>query len=244
VSAALDGTPVTKRETVERFILKEIADGRYKPGDLVATGAELARRLGVSLTTAGNALRHLKDLGVLHGGLGSAGTRVAVSGQNPPPTVTERAVRVAAVIRRQIEDGTYPSGTLLPSNRALARAYRVPGHVVVEVIKILVDEELVETRASIGKLVRDPGGNAGPPRLLSKSDQLVTSIRDDILNGALIPGEPLPSNAKLAHRYGLGQTTVAKSVPKLLAEGLIVKAPSMSGRFLIRQTRRNGPAES
>ncbi|EFL26424.1 putative transcriptional regulator, GntR family [Streptomyces himastatinicus ATCC 53653] len=236
--------PVHKRETVEQFILKEIADGRYEPGDLVATGAELARRLGVSLSTAGNALRRLKEHGVLHGALGSAGTRVAVPGQNPPRTTAERATHLAAVIRRQIEDGTYPSGTLLPSNRVLARAHRVPGHVVVQVIKILVDEELVETRASIGKLVRDPRERPGSRRLLSKSDQLVKSIRDDILNGALIPGEPLPSSIKLAHRYGMGQTTVVKSVPKLLAEGLIVKVPSMSGRFLIRQTRRKGPGES
>ncbi|MFE5162661.1 GntR family transcriptional regulator [Streptomyces sp. NPDC056697] len=224
LSPARDCPAVNKTDRVEQFILAQIAEGRYKPGDLVPTGAELARRLGVSLSTAGDALRRLKDNGVLHGGPGKSGTRVAVAGQKPPRTTAERASQVATAIRRQIQDGKYLPGTLLPSNRKLAKEHQVPEHVIVHVIKILAADGVVETLGSVGKLVRDPKGTAGDRQLLSKSEQFIAALRDDILNCTWFPGDLLPSSVKLAQRYGLGQTTVVKSLPKLRAEGLLESA--------------------
>ncbi len=215
------GSPVNKVERVEQFVLAEIAAGRYKPGGLVATGAQLAHRLGVSLTTAGDALRHLKDQGVLHGGRGRSATRVAVAGQKPPRTTAERAEEVATTIRRRIQDRIYPPGTLLPSNRTLAMEHRVPQHVIIQAIKVLADDGTIETLGSVGKLVRDPHGNADGRQLLSRSEQFIADFCDDVLSGAMSPGTLLPSTVRLGQRYRLGQTTVAKAVPKLLSEGLI-----------------------
>ncbi|NIY65515.1 GntR family transcriptional regulator [Streptomyces malaysiensis] len=224
LSPAPDCPTANKTDRVEQFILTQINEGRYKPGDLVPTGAELARRLDVSLSTAGDALRRLKDHGVLHGGPGKAGTRVAGAGQKPPRTTAERASQVAAAIRKQIQDGKYPPGTLLPSNHKLAQEHQVPEHVIVHVIKVLAADGVVETLGSVGKLVRDPKGTTGDRQLLSKSEQFIAALRDDILNRTWSPGDLLPSSVKLAQRYGLGQTTVVKSLPKLRAEGLLENA--------------------
>ncbi|WP_413115920.1 GntR family transcriptional regulator [Streptomyces sp. CY1] len=224
LSPAHDCPVANKTDRVEQFILTQINEGRYNPGDLVPTGAELARSLDVSLSTAGDALRRLKDHGVLHGGPGKAGTRVAGAGQKPPRTTAERASQVATTIRHQIQDGTYPPGTLLPSNRKLAQEHQVPEHVIVHVIKTLAADGVVETLGSVGKLVRDPKGTTGDRQLLSKSEQFIAALRDDILNRTWPPGDLLPSSVKLAQRYGLGQTTVVKSLPKLRAEGLLENA--------------------
>lgn len=218
-------------DRVEHFVLRDIEAGRYKPGDRVPTGAELGRRLGVSSSTANNALRRLKHKGVLHGGPGRAGTYVAVPGEKRPPTAAQQAEQLATAIRQQIKDGTCPPGTPLPSNRELAATHQVPPHIVIEAVSILVADKLVETLGSVGKIVRDPAA-ADEPQMMTKCDQLVAAIRRDVLNRTLAPGDTLPSTTKLAHRYGMAQTTVSKSLPKLQFEGLI------------ERTRRSEPARN
>ncbi|MDX3224501.1 GntR family transcriptional regulator [Streptomyces sp. ME19-01-6] len=231
-------TPAVDR--VQQHILENIATGQYKPGDLVPTGAALAQRLGVSTSTAANALSRLKDIGVLHGGPGKAGTRVAIPGQKRPPTTAERVKQLVAILQKQIADGTYPPGTLLPANRTLTAAHRVPEHVVFKAIKILVAEGLVESLGSIGKIVRDPK-KAGERQLLSKPEQLIAALRRDILNGTLNPGDPLPSTPELARRYGMSQTSASKTLPKLLSEKIIQRARPGNTTTTIPSARQTSP---
>ncbi len=225
----IDGSPGRPLPGVRRIkenILQDIEAGRYGPGDAVPTGVELASRFGVSSSTANAALRHLKDQGVLHGGRGRTRSRVAIPGQNPPPTTAERVEQLTATLRMQIKDGAYPSGEMLPSDKSLAATYAVPHHVVVQAIKTLAAENLVETLASIGKIVRDPSAEPDERQLLSTSDELTLALRRDILNDNLHSGDPLPSSLNLAQRYGVSQTTVSKTLVKLQSQGFIRELPT------------------
>lgn len=236
--SAICTTPAVDR--VQQHILENIASGQYKPGDLVPTGAALAQRLGVSTSTANNALSRLKDNGILHGGPGKAGTRVAIPGRKRPPTTAERVKQLAAIVREQIADGTYPPGTLLPANRTLAATHRVPEHVVFKATRILAAEGLVESLGSIGKIVRDPK-KAGERQLLSMSEQLIAGLRRDILKGTLNPGDPLPSTPELARRYGMSQTSASKTLPKLLSEKIIERTRPGNTTTTVPAARQTSP---
>jgi GntR family transcriptional regulator len=51
--------------------------------------------------------------------------------------------------------------------------------------------------------------------------QLADLLREQIDSGELAPGEPLPSELRLAQEYGISRTTVRQAIALLRAEGLI-----------------------
>jgi len=77
------GSTKPRHSVVFEQIQREIADGRYQPGDRLPTEAELVRRFDVSRTTITRALKDLEHLGVLRRRRGS-GTYVSDSGQRSP----------------------------------------------------------------------------------------------------------------------------------------------------------------
>lgn len=52
---------------------------------------------------------------------------------------TPRYVRLARLLRGQIENGTYPPGSLLPSSKRLAAAYEVSTATALRALEMLVD---------------------------------------------------------------------------------------------------------
>jgi DNA-binding GntR family transcriptional regulator len=51
--------------------------------------------------------------------------------------------------------------------------------------------------------------------------QLADLLRDRIASGDLAPGEPLPSELRLAQEYGISRTTVRQAIGQLRTEGLV-----------------------
>ena len=51
--------------------------------------------------------------------------------------------------------------------------------------------------------------------------QLADLLRDKITSGELSPGEPLPSELRLAQEYGISRTTVRQAIAQLRTEGLV-----------------------
>lgn len=51
--------------------------------------------------------------------------------------------------------------------------------------------------------------------------QLADLIRAQIESGELAPGEPLPSELRLAQEYGISRTTVRQAIGQLRTEGLV-----------------------
>ena len=51
--------------------------------------------------------------------------------------------------------------------------------------------------------------------------QLADLLRDQIQSGALAPGEPLPSELRLAQEHGISRTTVRQAIGQLRTEGLV-----------------------
>src|SRR5690349_755300 len=51
--------------------------------------------------------------------------------------------------------------------------------------------------------------------------QLADLLRDRIQTGELAPGEPLPSELRLAQEHGISRTTVRQAIGQLRTEGLV-----------------------
>src|SRR6185503_19643804 len=51
--------------------------------------------------------------------------------------------------------------------------------------------------------------------------QLADLLRDQIESGELGPGEPLPSELRLAQEHGISRTTVRQAIGQLRTEGLV-----------------------
>lgn len=75
---------------------------------------------------------------------------------------------------------------------------------------------------------RKPSRKTFRPRL----DEMVTSIRNNIITGNIEPGQYLPSEKQLAEQYGLSVQSVRKGLDLLVSETLIVKVPKVGSQVV------------
>ena len=66
-----------------------------------------------------------------------------------------------------------------------------------------------------------------PVRPISTTDAVVASLREQILDGAIKPGAPLPE-LELAASYGVARPTVRAAIQTLCHEGLLEREPNRS----------------
>ena len=66
-------------------------------------------------------------------------------------------------------------------------------------------------------------------------EQIVQQIEESILSGALKPGDQLPAERELAHRFGVSRTAVREAVKCLCEKGLL-EAFSGKGTFVTNST--------
>ena len=64
-------------------------------------------------------------------------------------------------------------------------------------------------------------------RPISTTDAVVASLREQILDGVIEPGAPLPE-LELASTYGVARPTVRAAIQTLCHEGLLVREPNRS----------------
>jgi DNA-binding FadR family transcriptional regulator len=79
--------------------------------------------------------------------------------------------------------------------------------------------------------------------------QLADLLRDQIKSGELGPGEPLPSELRLAQEYGISRTTVRQAIAQLRTEGLVnverprgtfVRTPEPTQQIVLGRGERAG----
>ncbi|TMV43753.1 extracellular solute-binding protein [Paenibacillus mesophilus] len=75
---------------------------------------------------------------------------------------------------------------------------------------------------------RKPSRKTFRPRL----DEMITSIRNNIITGNIEPGKFLPSEKQLAEQFGLSVPSVRKGLSVLANESLIVKKPKIGSQVV------------
>ena len=97
---------------------------------------------------------------------------------------------IAAQLRQQILEGTYPEGTFLPTEQQLCAAHRASRQTVRTALQLLADEGLIQRRQGSGSRVLDPKGAHQPQRTIAI---ITTNITDYIFPGVLREAEAVLS---------------------------------------------------
>ncbi len=83
-----------------------------------------------------------------------------------PPRIDADYRRIAADLRKRLEDGEWTSGTILPSNRALAAHYGVGVGTIRGALDALKSEQRVRANARKRLVIQDPHHASGPTQFL------------------------------------------------------------------------------
>ncbi len=128
---------------------------------------------------------------------------------------------IAAEVRGRIEDGTYPPGSVLPSNRELRAEFGVADGTIRRALAELDRLGLTVARQGRQRMVTVPG----QPAVGTLYERVVQGIREAIASGHYAPGTALPSETELAAEYGVGRKTVRQALAELERGGEVVNRP-------------------
>ncbi|WP_329128652.1 GntR family transcriptional regulator [Streptomyces caniferus] len=109
-------------------------------------------------------------------------------------------VRLAQTLQGRIEDGTYPPGTLVPSENQLVQAFGMSRPTVVRALELLKRDGWLESRQGYGTIVR------GRPEVVEQKDQRGRDAleRDESASaGRLIQVDRVPIPSRVASILGV-----------------------------------------
>jgi DNA-binding GntR family transcriptional regulator len=156
--------------------------------------------------------------------------------QPEPPATAPRSswgayARIADALRARLLAGEYKPGELLPSEAALCEEYRVVRNTVRRAYAVLEAEGLIGTLPGRGRIARQPGTPDRDSDSAPQYRRIATDLRAQITTGTLRPGDALPSEAALMHRYQVARGTARQALAELEGAGLI-ESTHGKGRFV------------
>ncbi|MFE2565045.1 GntR family transcriptional regulator [Streptomyces mirabilis] len=205
-----------------------ILTGEFTSGERLPSANVLGERFGVSSSTVQNALRVLKQEGLVHSQLGrgsfvsaTANTSDALDapadadGEEPGPDWPADLIRnddgrppyvqVADFLRRDITEGTYPPGSQLPPAREIQERFQVANSTAQNAYRSLKQEGLVYSVKGRGVFVRqtpEPGKHHGPITNYLLREEIAREARAAAADFAdLTDGELLAREAELDQRW-------------------------------------------
>ncbi|MCY0938389.1 winged helix-turn-helix domain-containing protein [Streptomyces sp. H34-S4] len=232
-----------------------ILSGELSPGERLPSANELRDRFGVSSSTVQNALRVLKQEGLVYSQLGRGSYVSASIDGNAGPASDEPGdadtepdwpvdvirnedsrppfVQVADYLRREITEGTYPAGSQLPPAREIQERFGVANSTAQNAYRRLKQEGLVYAVKGRGVFVRqapEPGKHHGPITNYLLRDEINREAREAAVEFAdLSDDELLAREAELDQRW----VTVREEHQRLFNERRKVKREtSRRGLFL------------
>lgn len=149
---------------------------------------------------------------------------------------------IADSVIRNIERGTYPVGSQIPKIAELAKQYGVADRTAAKALKF-VQNETGMIRSERGKrtIVLESRqvtalpitGHRADKTAYPKYRQIADEIQQDIIDGKILPGAPLPSAPKVAEQYEVSLGTVNRAYVDLFQrDGLVRPVPGI-GTFVL-----------
>ncbi|WP_328544373.1 GntR family transcriptional regulator [Streptomyces europaeiscabiei] len=233
-----------------------ILNGEFRPGERLPSANVLGERFGVSSSTVQNALRVLKQEGLVHSqlGRGSFVSMSAIGSAEPTDSEYDEAetgepdgpvdairnedgrppyVQVADALHREIVEGVYPPGSQLPPAREIQERFQVANSTAQNAYRRLKQAGLVYAVKGRGVFVRqepEPGKYHGPITNYLLREEIDREVRAAATEFAdLSDDELLEREAELDQRW----VTVREEHQRLFNERRKVKREkSRRGLFL------------
>ena len=137
--------------------------------------------------------------------------------------------RIADLLREQIRDGTWPPGSMVPSELALVEHHTAARGTVRSALALLVNEGLIEVVPGQGRRVVGEQ-LAGSPN--TAYERIAADLARRVRAGEFAPNDPMPSEATLVAEYGVARSTVRRAYRVLVDDGLVVVRHG-SGAFAV-----------
>ncbi|MGX9920960.1 GntR family transcriptional regulator [Streptomyces sp. NPDC002248] len=180
-----------------------ILNGEYRSGERLPSASVLGDRFGVSSSTVQNALRMIKQEGLVYSQLGRGsyvsdsvgGSTEEVDGDHEeadaagpdwPVDVIYNGdprppyAQVADILRREILEGTYPRGSQLPPAREIQERFKVANSTAQNAYRRLKQDGLVYAVKGRGVFVRqepEPGKHHGTITSYLLRDEIASEAR-------------------------------------------------------------------
>lgn len=259
-------TRVFKKTTEATDRLREeVRTGAFQPGRYINKKA-VGREYGVGGTAMETACQNLAKEGVLEARSWQSRTTYYVSkapestpqpvpaaldGQTQTLSEEETARRawgiprkIANVMRRELAEGKYPVGTVLPTQAEMAVPFGVHHLTMYRAMAILRDEGWIESKPG-----RQARVIALPPLRDKPVEELPTTkhttvrqyVLDKIEDGTYAPGSPLPSIQMVANANHAGYQTVLYVYERLQNRGILAKDPD--GNWIVSQGSEPLPSD-
>ncbi|SDI37017.1 regulatory protein, gntR family [Sinosporangium album] len=139
--------------------------------------------------------------------------------------------QIAEHLRTDIRSGKLVPGQLIPSEFQLVEQYGVCRQTVRCAVALLRDEGAVYTIRAEGSYVSPKTApKLRPPQ---KCEQIADHLREQISSGHLRPGERLPTETRLAGRYGVVARDTVRAAIALLRDDRHVQTVPRRGTFVV-----------
>jgi DNA-binding GntR family transcriptional regulator len=145
---------------------------------------------------------------------------------------------ITDVLRRRIVAGEFPAESLLPSEAALTKEFKVSRNTLRRALTDLETEGLIKALPGRGRIVASPGTAAEDAGPHLHYRRIAAELREKIERGELRAGELLPSEAALTAQYGVSRWTARQALIELQGAGL-VDAVHGKGRYVREQPARD-----
>ncbi|MEW1629751.1 GntR family transcriptional regulator [Streptomyces sp. NPDC089173] len=152
---------------------------------------------------------------------GRAALSEGIPAVSPHEIGTSLRAHAARAVYQQVVDmladtDTYPPGSTLPAQSALAERLGVTSYALRKAMRALEADGLVQ-RCRWRTIVLGKDSNPAP---VPTTVRLIEIVRDRIQDGTIKPGEPI--SGPLQREFGVSKTTVRNALAPLGAEGLLV----------------------
>ena len=207
----------SKKDLASDSIKRYLKDTKASAGDALPPMRELAKNIGVSTATVRAAVLSLVVQGILE----KKDNEFILTGRSfRAQNITSKtlAEKVASNIKQYIIKNLKPDDKL-PSNKALAKKFKVSLKTVNDAIKLLSSEGIVYARrGQYGTTVQSiTGGNRHAQYNYEKIEK---QIRNYIVSNCKA-GDKLPPIKELAKKYLTSEKTVKKALDNLAEEGCL-----------------------
>lgn len=138
---------------------------------------------------------------------------------------------IASTLRTRIIDGTYATGSPMPSESSLCAEFGVARNTLRRALDQLASEGLVLVSPGRGRVVATTNEPVAPYRPLYRV--IAAELGSAIASGEFQPGDALPSESALAEQYGVSRGSARQALAELEGTG-VIESVHGRGRFVRR----------
>ena len=228
------------------FITNAISNGDAEVGNLLPTKKELSNRLGVSMGTVQNAIRHIEDQGYVESKqrIGTMICNRDAKSDDLRKQTSKREIAIVAIKKYILNNGVQ-AGEALPSSRDLAKAIGSAPNTTRLALENLSSTGVIDSKGTRGNkanwILREVPMITHEDKAIDKdevdTDTLVDQVERDLkelIKNEYNVNDKLPAHFELSELLKVSIKTVHDAMKRLSEQGIIRPKRGRYGTSILR----------